>query len=186
MKKIFLLFAFFLVFLADKASALDVGKEYFVRTTLHVVRGDEIYWINYTDKSVPIKAGEKVRITGIDGHLIRFDWKGREYNFAFTEKGWAGDAGLYAKFFTETDVNKEIQKHSQDIQDKISRGRVENGMTKDQVLLAVGCPAVVDRAKTYNLSLKEIISSDLWIYYFNRFNRWAVTFADGKVVSIRN
>jgi hypothetical protein len=77
---------------ADSALAveLEAGKEYYVKTALHAVRGNEIYWVNYTDsaKTLLIKAGEKVRITRLDRHIINFDLNGRASNFAFTEKAF--------------------------------------------------------------------------------------------------
>lgn len=188
MKKLFVLAGLFFLLLIQPVFAveLETGKEYFLRTALHAVRGDEIYWVNYTDKSEHIRAGEKVLITEITGHVIKFKYRDKEYNFAFTEKRGQGSPELYAKFFTKENIAMRIEKYGEAMKSKIGRGKVENGMTKEQVLFAVGCPAVVDKSKTYNFTLKEIISSDLWIYYFNRFNRWAVQFANGKVVSINN
>lgn len=170
------------------AVELEVGKEYNVRSALHAVRKDEIYWVNYTDtaKTILIPAGDKVRITEIDRHLIKFEHNGKDYNFAFTEKGNSGSPELYAKFFTREDMSAKLNKLPEELRGKIKRGVAEKGMTKEQMLLAVGCPAVVDNQKTFTLTLKDILSSDKWIYYFNRFNRWQAVFKDGKVVDILN
>lgn len=173
---------------AGFALELEAGKDYFVRTALHAVRGDEIYWVNYTDtaKTILIPSGDKVTITEIDEHIIKLEHQGKSYNFAFTEKRNKGTGELYAKFFTADDVASKIRKYPEDIRSKIKRGIAEKGMTKEQLLFAVGCPAVVDGQKTFNLSLKEIMSSDKWIYYFNRFNRWQAVFKDGRLVDILN
>ncbi|MBI5409840.1 MAG: hypothetical protein HZA14_10785 [Nitrospirae bacterium] len=190
MRHVLKLFIMFILTTAGSAYAieLETDKEYYVRTALHAVRGDEIYWTNFTDtaKSILIKAGEKVKITSISGHLIKFDLNGKTYNFAFTEKGSTGDKEIYGKFFTTEDINKKTEKYPEDIQSKIRRGIADKGMSKEQVLLAVGCPAVIDKQKTFTLILKDIMSSDKWIYYFNRFNRWQAVFKDDKLVEILN
>lgn len=187
MKKTFLFLVFFTIIMVGKSFALDVGKEYFVKTALHAVRGDEIYWVNYTDKCILIPAGEKVKITYVRDHIIKFDLNGKTYNFAFTEKGNAGSDEIYSKFFTAEDVNVKIEKYPEDIKSKAKRGIAEKGMTKEQILSAVGVPAIIDgQNKTFNLTLKEIMASDKWIFYFNRFNRWQVEFIDNKVSDIKN
>ena len=186
MKRALLLAAMIFILTANFAFALSEGKEYFVKTALHAVRGDEIYWVNYTDKSILIGTGEKVLITSISGHKIKFELGGKTYSFAFTEKGNSGTDELYNKFFTERDIKDETAKYPADIKDKIKRGVAEKGMTKEQVLRAVGCPALAGNQKTYNLTLKEIMASDRWIYYFNRFNRWQAEFKDGRLVDIKN
>jgi hypothetical protein len=145
--------------------------------------------VNYTDtaKTIMIKAGEKVKITEISWHIIKFDLNGKTYNFAFTEKGNAGSDDIYSKFFTDEDINAKIEKYPEDIKSKAKRGIAEKGMTKEQVLSAVGVPAIIDgQNKTFNLTLKEIMVSDKWIFYFNRFNRWQVEFIDNKVSDIKN
>ena len=177
-----------LLLAAGTASALEVGAEYYVRTALHAVRGNEVYWVNYMapNKTIPIRAGEKVRILDIGERTVQFEHRGKTYHFAVTHKGHTASDALYAKYFTKEDVNQKIAAYPKRIRDNIRMGRVERGMTKEQVLLAVGCPAMVDGQRTFNMTLEEILASDTWIFYYNRFNRWQVTFADGKVVSIGN
>lgn len=174
--------------LTVSVSALETGKDYYVRTALHAVRGDDIYWVNYMDpaKTILIKTGEKVKITGIEEHIIKFDLNGKTYNFAFTEKGNSGTNEIYEKFFTKEDINEKIARYPENIRSKIQRGLAEKGMTKETVLFSIGCPAVIDGQKTFSLTMKEIMSSDTWIYYYNRFNRWQATFRDGKLVDIQN
>ncbi|MBI5026552.1 MAG: hypothetical protein HZC12_07485 [Nitrospirae bacterium] len=189
MKKLFVVIGVLFLGLINNAYAMEIGKSYYLKTALHAVRGDEIYWVNYNDtaKTILLKAGEKVTITEIDRHIIKFDLNGKIYNFAFTEKGNSGSEEIYSKFFTTENINKKIEGYPDDIKSKIRRGIAEKGMTKEQMLLAVGCPAIVDNQKTFNLGLKEIMSSDKWIYYYNRFNRWQAVFGrDGKLISIQN
>ncbi|MBI3398663.1 MAG: hypothetical protein HY265_07065 [Deltaproteobacteria bacterium] len=98
---------------------------------LHAVRSNAIYWVNYGDtaKSILIKAGETVKITRVEGYIIKFELTRKAYNSAFTEKGNTGSDELYSKFFTTENINAD------------------------------------------NLTLKEILASDNWIYYYNKFNR---------------
>lgn len=189
MKKIVLSFVVFIFLFIGQTFALEVGNEYFIRTALHAVRGNEIYWVNYSDtaKAILIKAGEKVKITKIDGHIIKFDFNGKAYSFAFTEKGNTGSDEIYSKFFTKENIKAKIGAYPDDIKSKIRRGIAEKGMTKEQMLLAVGCPAVINGGqKTFNLTLKEILASDTWIYYYNRFNRWQAEFNNDKLTAIKN
>ena len=186
MKKIILAVVLGVILAGSYAFALTEGKEYFVNTALHAVRGDEIYWINYTDKSTLIPAGDKVKITAISGHIIKFEHRGKEYNFAFTDKGNSGNTEIYSKFFTEKNIKAEIDAYPDKIKGSVKRGVAEKGMTKEQMLRAVGCPATVNGQKAFNMSLKDIMESDDWIYYFNRFNRWQAIFKDGILVNIKN
>lgn len=187
MKKVICAAALMIILTAKLAFGLTEGNEYFVNTALHVVDGDEIYWVNHTAKSVLIKAGTRVKIKAITGHKIAFELKGKKYNFAFTEKGTQGSDEFYSKFFTEKDINSEIDAYPEDIKGNIKKGKAEKGMTKEQVLRAVGCPAIIeDRQKTFDLTLKEIMESDKWIFYYTKFNRWQVEFKDGKLVDIKD
>ena len=173
---------------ASSVLAIDVmaGKDYFLRTPLYAAedKDNQIDWINYSDISEKLKAGEKVNIIEVNGHMIKFLLNKKVFNFAFTKKGLVGTPGIYDKYFTAGDIKEEAAKYSDRIRNNIAIGRVELGMTKEQVLLAAGCPAVAGERKTYNLSLDDIMQSDSWIYYRSRLKKMFLKFADGKVASV--
>ena len=186
-------FAFWIVLIvmllvANSVFAIDVmvGKDYFLRTPLYAAedKDNQIDWINYSDVSEKLKAGETITIIEVKGHMIKFLLNKKVFNFAFTKKGLAGTSGIYDKYFVTGNIKEEVAKYSDQIRNNITIGRVELGMTKGQVLLAAGCPAVAGERKTYNLSLDDIMQSDSWIYYRSRLKKMFLKFADGRVASV--
>lgn len=60
-------------------------------------------------------------------------------------------------------------------------------MTKEQILIAVGVPAIIEgNQKTFNLTLKEVMASNTWIFFYNRFNKWQIRFNNGIASAIDN
>lgn len=173
---------------AQSVLAIDVmvGKDYFLRTPLYAAedKDNQIDWINYSDVSEKLKAGETVTIIEVKGHVIKFLLNKKVFSFAFTKKGLVGTSGIYDKYFMTGDIKEEVAKYSEQIRNNIAIGRVELGMTKEQVLLSAGCPAIAGELKTYNLSLDDIMQSDSWIYYRSRLKKLFVKFADRKVTSV--
>ena len=190
MKKITLLLTLIIMFLmASCAFAVDLlpGKEYFLKTPLYAERDkDEIDWVNYSDMRVRLKAGEKLTVIEIKGHIVKFILNNRIYSFTFTQKGIAASGEIFDKYFSTENVREEIEKNGEKIRNNIMLGKVELGMTKEQVLLAAGCPSIAGSLKTYNLTLNDIKTSDSWIFYRSRLNKWFVQFAEGKVVSVKD
>ena len=173
---------------ANSVPAIEIqaGKDYFLRTPLYALKDkdNQIDWINYSDVAEKLRAGEKVSILEIKGHIIKFILNRKVFSLAFTQKGLAGTPGIYDKYFTNSDVKEEMATYGERISNNITVGRVELGMSKEQVLLAAGCPAIAGVKKTYNLSLQDITQADIWIYYRSRLKKMSVNFADGKVVSV--
>ena len=58
------------------APSFKAGESYHVLTALHVVRKDEVYWVNYTRGEQKIPAGAKVTVNSIDNKRIDFAWMG--------------------------------------------------------------------------------------------------------------
>jgi hypothetical protein len=177
-----------LMITVNSAFAIDVtsGKDYFLRTPLYASKDkdNQINWINYSDVAAKLRAGEKVTIIEIKGNVITLALGSKIFFFTFTQKDLAGTSGIYDKYFTSSDISEKINSYNERVRNNITLGRVEPGMTKEQVLLSAGCPAVAGLRKTYNLSLDDVLKTDSWIYYRSRMNKWIVRFADGKVSSI--
>lgn len=76
-----------------------------------------------------------------------------------------------------TDPKVRIETFSPEIKEAIASGRVMVGMTKEQVIMALGYPL-----KKENLNL---VSSPMWRYYYGSFDEIFVVFeTDGKVRAI--
>ncbi len=166
------------------APSFKAGESYHVLTALHVVRKSEVYWVNYTRGEQKIPAGAKVTVNSIDNKRIDFAWMGKVYRFDYKNN----DAGapvdeMLAKFFSKEDPTPKIKAMSEKAQAQISRGAAEGGMTKWQVLYSIGVPAYAGQSKTFNLQIKDVMNADQWIYHYNKFNRFTIRFANGKVQS---
>lgn len=190
MKRMIALFVFIVSVLgATAVFAVDLrpGQDYFLRSPLYAAKDkdDKLYWVNYSEVSDKLKAGEKVTVIELKENFIAFMLHGKKYFFFFTQKGLTGMSAIYDKYFTKEDVGKEIAKFDEKIRANIILGKVEPGMTKKQVLFAAGCPPVIDERKTYDLPLENVMSSDVWTYYRSRFDKWSVQFANGKVTSVQ-
>lgn len=166
------------------APSFKAGESYNVLTALHVVRKNEVYWVNYTRGEQKIPAGAKVTVNSIDNKRVDFTWMGKVYRFDYKNN----DAGapvdeMLAKFFSKEDPTPKIKAMSEKAQAQISRGAAEGGMTKWQVLYSIGVPAYAGQSKTFNLRLKDVMDADQWIYHYNKFNRFTIRFVNGKVQS---
>ncbi len=78
------------------------------------------------------------------------------------------------KILLRTDSQARIAAEAADVQAAIHEGRVEIGMTRDQVLLSLGYPPT---HRTPSLSSSE------WTYWYNRWLTFKVVFDDKGVVS---
>jgi len=58
----------------------------------------------------------------------------------------------------------------------VKAGRIEVGMSKKAVLLAVGYPPAHESS----------ISSDSWLYWQSRFNKQRIEFVNDRVSAVRN
>lgn len=80
----------------------------------------------------------------------------------------------FAKVFVDTDPHTRFATFPSQVRSAITDGRVEIGMTKEQVILSLGYPAT-HRTKSTDL--------DTWVYWRNRWLSYHVEFGpDGKVV----
>ena len=76
----------------------------------------------------------------------------------------------------ETDPRIAFATFPKQVQEAITDGRVERGMTKEQVIMSLGYPQTHRTAST---------DANTWIYWYNRWVTYQVQFgADGKVSNI--
>jgi len=80
------------------------------------------------------------------------------------------------KVLVTVDPNTRLATYSAAVQSAIRESRVEQGMTREQVIMSIGYPAT---HRTPSLDSNE------WTYWYNRFVTYKVVFgADGKVSNI--
>jgi hypothetical protein len=82
----------------------------------------------------------------------------------------------FSKILVDTDPHVRFATFPKDVQSAITDGRVERGMTKEQVIMSLGYPPTHRTAST-NLNT--------WTYWYNHWVTYTVTFDDsGKVANI--
>jgi hypothetical protein len=83
----------------------------------------------------------------------------------------------FSKIFVETNPHITFASYPKLVQTTITEGRVERGMTKEQVVMSLGYPPT---HRTASLDLNN------WIYWYNRWTTYHVTFdAAGEVSLVR-
>src|SRR5262245_21650436 len=80
------------------------------------------------------------------------------------------------KILVPDDPKQRLASYSRAVQDAIREGRVEKGMTKEQVLMSLGYPPTHRTAST---------SANDWTYWYNHWVTYRVVFDDtGKVSNV--
>lgn len=81
-----------------------------------------------------------------------------------------------SKILVEADPHTAFDTYPPKIREAIADGRVEKGMTRDQVLMSLGYPPTHRTAS---------IEAPTWTYWYNRWVTYTVSFgSDGKVTAI--
>jgi hypothetical protein len=138
--------------------------------------GDEIsdanYWVGST-----LPAGTPVQVVAAGRNSVTFDAEGRKLTLVHQYgKDQESMQQYLDKVFVGSDPRGTIATYSRSAQDAIREGRVERGMTKEQVLASVGYPPV---HRTTSTSMNE------WLFWYNRWVTYKVQFDDsGKVTNV--
>ena len=82
---------------------------------------------------------------------------------------------LFADYFAKEDTKPNKYKFNGNEKENISNGTIEEGMSKDAVIMSYGYPP---KHKT------PALSSNIWTYWDARATRKVVTFKDNKVKKI--
>jgi hypothetical protein len=80
-------------------------------------------------------------------------------------------------WFVEQDPKRTMKRYPAKVQKAIASGTVEPGMTKDQVLMAIGYPPAHETPS---------LASPQWTYWRNRWDRFVVYFDGDKVARVVN
>ena len=142
------------------------GDIYYARCNLKVIKGLKITWVNWQGAPTFMPANAKLRVikAGDKASLVDVN----------TESVYLLDIGAQGDIFLEKFVTKNpvpINMFTPEVQSNIQKTVARIGMTKEQVYIAMGPPAVVIAGKTYNMTYEQIMSSDLWVYKRRRFGK---------------
>jgi hypothetical protein len=166
---------------ADDADSLVNASGVYTLTNLHPDNeNNRLYSVNYQLPFL-IPVCTEVKITKIKKKRMNFTVveSGREYDYNWHKKATPGGLkGNIVKYFGTECPEEEIKALSEVDQEGIKKGRVQKGMTRRGLIIAMGYPPE---------HVTPDLEADEWMYWMNRFNRTAVIFgADGTVEGTRN
>ena len=163
--KIFFVCLLFVFSVARANTGQAEDGAYYARCNLKVLKGNQITWVNYQSAPSFIPAGTKLKVTKSSSTATLLD--------AATNVSYSLDAGASGDQFLEKFVTKkpvDISKLPTNIQEDIKKGIPRNGMTKEQVYIAMCPPGYINgKDKTDNATYENIISANLWVYERKRF-----------------
>lgn len=138
------------------------------------VSGDWISDINYTGNGTRlIQAGTPVQITGHGRYRVHITIKGEPYRLGNDYSRDLDDAQFTERYIVRTDPAKALARWPQKVQEAIRTARVRVGMTREQVIMALGYPVS---------SENPALDTDAWRYWLGSFEEYQVHFnAAGKV-----
>ncbi|MBI5969587.1 MAG: hypothetical protein HY884_00325 [Deltaproteobacteria bacterium] len=168
---------------AVSMSDFKVGTEYYLRAALRAFK-NKITWENAQNGAL-IPAGEKITLVEKRRNAVRFTNKGTEYIFVY-HGGKTPNDYMLSKFFAKEDPSAVIASYSNDVKTFIANGKAATGMTKAQVLYAMGVPLEADKKKTFNMTIDGILKSNLWKYKLGFMDNLYIKFLDDKVSVIKD
>jgi len=187
MKKIILIVSAFIItllmtacggssFALSPAQQKIVGSDTIVYTQVGMwVEKNRVYGTNY-NRGLHMPVNTEVKIVSVNAKTIVFEYLDSNINYyVYTKHTKIDAAKTLERLFSSNKV--DLSKYDKKAQSQIIAGTVENGMTKDAVLLSRGYPP---------LSSTLSIKADYWKYYKSKFfGTMGVQFTDGKVSSIK-
>ena len=122
-----------------------------------------------------LPAGTPVTIEEVRARSLTFRADGTAFTIeqAYGTDQESGDQ-YFRKLFVETDPRARIASYPAAVQQAITDGRVEVGMTREQVLLSLGYPPT---HRTPSLDMST------WIYWYNRWFTYQVQFDGAGLVT---
>jgi hypothetical protein len=154
----------------------------YLRTSLRAVENRVTWDGSLSGRILP--AGKRVKILELNDQLAVFSLDGRRYYFHYGRPGKTLAPGeLLAKFFAQEPPQalKGLDSGSKSL---IALGKVEPGMTKEEVLLSWGYPYRIQGEPTIDKSDAQIILADRWVYRESAFKEVTLEFSGGRVAKI--
>lgn len=158
------------------ADASEYSGDYYLKTNLFLKSG-VAYATNYLSADV-IPIGSKVSVVELKRNLITFKYKGEVIKFKRIRKHTRlRMSAIFDRYFSRSNVLESVQyiRSSKVVKERINKCEVDVGMTKHEVLMALGYPP---SHKT------NIDTSDWWYYWRADGSRLMVFFVDNLVNDI--
>ena len=135
---------------------------------------DEVNDANYFVGST-IPAGTPVQVQSMTGNSITFTAAGKKLTLVHSYGGNQESMQQYLnKILVPDDPKARLATFSRSAQQAIHDGRVEKGMTREQVIMSLGYPPTHRTAST---------SDNEWTYWYNRGVTYKVQFDNQGIVS---
>jgi len=135
---------------------------------------DEVNDANYF-VGTTIPAGTPVQVQGMTGSSITFTANGKKLTLVHSYGRDQESIQQYVnKILVPDDPKARLAAFPHAAQQAIHDGRVEKGMTREQVIMSLGYPPTHRTAST---------TSNEWTYWYNRWVTYKVQFDDRGVVS---
>jgi hypothetical protein len=164
-----------------------VGQTVYNRVSLRVLKKKAIWYTNYYHTGTLITVGTECTINSISRGTIKFTAQGKEYKL----KDWLIDEDpsnldqSFAKYFVKDKKEIGLDNVNPEFYDNVISGYDEIGMSKEEILMALGYPAYLGIRDPTTLYTREyILSQNDWYYMKSRFNRVLLIFKAGKLVRI--
>jgi len=141
---------------------------------IHYEKPDSLSDANYTVGAL-LPFGAPATVQSMTKKSVTFGAGGN--TFTLTQAYGADQESpqqYFAKVLVETDPHVRFNMFSKSVQDAISNGRVEKGMTKEQVIMSLGYPPTHRTAST---------QANIWTYWYNRWVTFVVNFDEQGFVS---
>ena len=153
----------------------QTNKPVYTLVNLHPDMGNNrMYSVNYQQEGL-IPLCSPVSIQDFNGKVLTFKDLADNRVYTLIKHGSSPDFPAYLnKYFGTTCDYENVKPLSAIDKEGINRGEALVGMSKDGVILAIGYPP---EHKTPSLK------SDSWMYWSNRWNRFAVEFDQNGLVS---
>lgn len=151
------------------------GRALFTCCNIHY-ESDEVSDANYyVGSTVPF--GTPVTVENVTAHSVTFVAEGTKITLLHRYGQEQESMQQYFdKMLLAEDPKPRVAGLAQSVQDAIREARVEQGMTREQVITALGYPAT---HKTPSTAARE------WTYWFNRWVTYKVAFDEsGRVTNV--
>jgi len=139
--------------------------------------GDWISDINYNDsgqKLVPL--GSPTKVTGYGRHRVLVTIDGKRQAIG---NDYSRDLGLEAfakRYIVTEDPKAKLATYPAKLREAIQAGRINRGMTRDQVLMSIGYPISSETPR---------LDATTWRYWVSSFSEFQVVFDDvGRVKEV--
>lgn len=144
-------------------------------------KGRTVYFHNMTKEKDVIPVGSEATIVSTGNRTIKFKVPGSDKTYRLTDQ-----PAVYAKYFVKDKSELGLDKLSPQMKQTIDNMEVNEGMTKDEVLMSKGCPAYIGYGiKSWGHTLGELMASNTWYYNQDTKKRdMIVSFEDDKVTNI--